>query len=150
MKKMKIWRILFVMLAAFSIASCSSVDGDEDPMEWRTEAKIKREGYYSIVNLPATGSDYSFTCTNYRGFHFDACKVNGRRVEVNDEGVDGLTKIEGEWFSIEKENNVFRIEVLPNQTGDAREIVLDVWSGNTSTFFHFKQASVKDVEPPVS
>ena len=33
MKKMKTWRLAFAMLAAFSIASCSSNDDNEDKVE---------------------------------------------------------------------------------------------------------------------
>ena len=33
MKTMKLWRIAFVMLAAFSLASCSSDDDDKDIVE---------------------------------------------------------------------------------------------------------------------
>ncbi len=33
MKTMKLWRIAFMMLAAFSLASCSSDDDNEDKVE---------------------------------------------------------------------------------------------------------------------
>lgn len=116
--------------------SCSSYDGDEDPMKWRTDAQINRESYYSVVNLPATGADYSFTCTNYRGFHIERCKVNG--ASIGD--VEGLDKIEGIWYTIEKKDNSFRIVVQSNKTENTREISFDAWSGNASTLFLFRQS----------
>ena len=39
MKTMKLWRIAFMMLAAFSLASCSSDDDNEDKVEQVTPAE---------------------------------------------------------------------------------------------------------------
>lgn len=127
--------LYLTLFLCWACTSCSSVDGDEDAMKWETNAKIEREGFYSIVIIPTKGADYTFTCSNYRGFHFGTCKVNGKSVGE----VENLEKIEGEWFSVENEGNMFRIVVQPNGSGESREIYLDVYSGNTGTLFVFRQ-----------
>ena len=46
MKTMKIWRLAFVMLAAFSLASCSSDDDNEDKVEQVTVYVSAETGVY--------------------------------------------------------------------------------------------------------
>ena len=46
MKTMKIWRIIFAMLAAFSLASCSSDDDNEDKVEQVTVYVSAETGIY--------------------------------------------------------------------------------------------------------
>ena len=46
MKTMKIWRIAFAMLAAFSLASCSSADDSEDKVEQVTVYVSAETGVY--------------------------------------------------------------------------------------------------------
>ncbi len=49
MKTMKIWRIAFAMLAAFSLASCSSDDDNEDKVEQVTLYVSAETGTYQNV-----------------------------------------------------------------------------------------------------
>ena len=49
MKTMKLWRIAFVMLAAFSLASCSSDDDNEDKVEQVTLYVSAETGTYQNV-----------------------------------------------------------------------------------------------------
>ena len=46
MKTMKLWRIMFMMLAAFSLASCSSDDDNEDKEEQVTVYVSAETGVY--------------------------------------------------------------------------------------------------------
>ena len=46
MKTLKIWRIAFVMLAAFSLASCSNDDDNEDKVEQVTVYVSAETGVY--------------------------------------------------------------------------------------------------------
>jgi hypothetical protein len=49
MKTMKIWRIAFAMLAAFSLASCSSDDDNEDKVEQvMVYVSAETEVYYDM------------------------------------------------------------------------------------------------------
>ena len=49
MKTMKIWRIAFMMLAAFSLASCSSDDDNKDIVEQVTIFVSAETGTYNVV-----------------------------------------------------------------------------------------------------
>jgi len=49
MKTMKLWRIAFMMLAAFSLASCSSDDDDKDIVEQVTIFVSAETGTYQNV-----------------------------------------------------------------------------------------------------
>ena len=49
MKTMKLWRIAFVMLAVFSLASCSSNDEDKDIVEQVTIYVSAETGTYNVV-----------------------------------------------------------------------------------------------------
>ena len=49
MKTMKIWRIMFMMLAAFSLASCSSDDDNVDKVEQVTVYVSAETGTYQNV-----------------------------------------------------------------------------------------------------
>ena len=46
MKTLKIWRIMFMMLAAFSLASCSSDNDNEDKVEQVTVYVSAETGFY--------------------------------------------------------------------------------------------------------
>jgi len=49
MKTMKLWRIAFMMLATFSLASCSSDDDNEDKVEQVTIFVSAETGTYNVV-----------------------------------------------------------------------------------------------------
>ena len=63
MKTMKIWRNIFMMLAAFSLASCSSEskDGDWDPMVWKAEVPVQTTD--KVYNVSEDGETIIFSCT---------------------------------------------------------------------------------------
>ena len=51
MKTMKLWRIAFMMLAAFSLASCSSDDDNKDKVEQITVYVSAETGlFYNVPN----------------------------------------------------------------------------------------------------
>ena len=65
MKTMKLWRIAFMMLAAFSLASCSSDDDNEDKVEQVTlyvEGMLIREqgesAFYCVSFQEISGFTY--------------------------------------------------------------------------------------------
>ena len=49
MRTMKLWRIAFMMLAAFSLTSCSSDDDDKDIVEQVTIFVSAETGTYNVV-----------------------------------------------------------------------------------------------------
>ncbi len=62
MKTMKLWRIAFMMLAAFSLASCSSDDDNEDKVEQVTLYVLIREqgesAFYCVSFQEISGFTY--------------------------------------------------------------------------------------------
>ena len=55
MNTLKIWRIAFAMLAAFSLASCSS-DPEWDNMVWHADVPVQiTDGVY---NVSETGEEF--------------------------------------------------------------------------------------------
>ena len=82
MKTMELWRIAFVMLAAFSFASCSSNDDDKDIVEQVTIYVSAETGTYNIVpsNIFAEGmmireeGESAFYCVSFQeimGFTYE-------------------------------------------------------------------------------
>ena len=82
METMKLWRIAFVMLAAFSFASCSSNDDDKDIVEQVTIYVSAETGTYNIVpsNIFAEGmmireeGESAFYCVSFQeimGFTYE-------------------------------------------------------------------------------
>ena len=55
MKTLKLWRIAFMMLAAFSLASCSSDDDDKDIVEQVTIFVSAETGTYQNHDDSRTG-----------------------------------------------------------------------------------------------
>ena len=69
MKTMKIWRLAFAVLAAFSLASCSSnkEDGDWDPMVWKAEVPVVKSND-GVYDVSAEGATFTFSCLSPKKF----------------------------------------------------------------------------------
>ena len=87
MKTMKIWRLAFAILAAFSLASCSSdifddPDGKWDSMKWsKTDYKVVKEDGTNYYYVPKEGIVYSFTCKNYSPWLSDVKVITNDKIE---------------------------------------------------------------------
>ena len=121
MKTMKIWRNIFMMLAAFSLASCSSEskDGDWDPMVWKAEVPVQTTD--KVYNVSEDGETIIFSCLNYS----------------MDEIGYGL--IYGENFRAEIHGNKLSIEFKPNKTAQTTNTSITVTAGDIFYTFRFKQ-----------
>ncbi len=82
MNQQKLWRIAFMMLAAFSLASCSSDDDDKDIVEQVTIFVSAETGTYNVVpsNTFAEGmmireqGESAFYCVSFQtitGFTYE-------------------------------------------------------------------------------
>ena len=82
MKTLKLWRIAFMMLAAFSLASCSSVDDDKDIVEQVTIFVSAETGTYQNVPdnnyvegmMIRTKGESAFYCVSFQeisGFTYE-------------------------------------------------------------------------------
>ena len=116
MKTMKIWRIAFMMLAAFSLASCSSDDDEEFLMDqlsgtWQQvyDEGVIAEGYVQYTftpGVPSTGGSY--TIYSYDVFAGDTTvqrayvlSDNGRRLAIF-EGLYGVPPSEIYEYDIQR------------------------------------------------
>ena len=61
MKTMKIWRIAFMMLAAFSLASCGSDDDDKEIVEQVTIFVSAETGTYNVVPSNTFADKYVYS-----------------------------------------------------------------------------------------
>ena len=122
MRIMKLWRIAFMVLAVFSIASCSKEDGDWDPMKWKAEVPVKAvDGTY---NVSADGGTFKFSCRNYSSIWFVGAK----------------DIIENESYRAELKGNVLTIEFMENEDPDVKHFTVSVRSGDAFYDFVFKQS----------
>ena len=64
MKTMKLWRIAFMMLAAFSLASCSSDDDNEDKVEQVTL-------YVMLIREQGESAFYCVSFQEISGFTYE-------------------------------------------------------------------------------
>lgn len=78
MKTMKLWRIAFMMLTAFSLASCGSNDDNEDKVEQVTVYVSAETGvYYDMWLDPERENPIVCICNC---FISATCVLNGRKV----------------------------------------------------------------------
>ena len=137
---MKIWRIAFAMLAAFSLASCcsESKDGDWDPMVWKAEVPVVKttDGIYEVS---ADGATFTFSCRNYSKPWFSEAEVDGEPILPPYMDEIGYGLIYGENFRAEIHGNKLSIEFKPNKTAKTTNTSITVTAGDIFYTFRFKQ-----------
>ena len=138
MTKMKPWRIAFMMLAAFSLASCSKEkDGDWDPMEWKADDPVQiNDGVYSVS---ADEESFTFTCSNYSKPWFSNAKDNGKDVFPSKDDTDGIL-IDSENFRAEMQENKLTVHFKANESAQERSFSITVTAGDIFYTFNFEQA----------
>ena len=135
---MKILRIAFAMLAAFSLASCSSddPDGKWDSMAWEAEVSVqKTDGVYAV---PANGTEFTFSCQNYSSPWIENAVSNGKNYYPPREANDYHT-ISADWFKAEMSGNKLTVVFEANETAAARPLQLTVTAGDIFYTFKFMQ-----------
>ena len=137
MKTMKIWRIAFAMLAAISLASCSSEDGDWDPMVWKAEVPVQTTD--KVYNVSEDGETIIFSCLNYSKPWFSEAEVDGEPILPPYMDEIGYGLIYGENFRAEIHGNKLSIEFKPNKTAQTTNTSITVTAGDIFYTFRFKQ-----------
>ena len=138
MKTMKIWRLAFAMLAAFSLASCSidDPDGKWNPMVWKAEVPVQiTDGNYTVS---ATGGEFTFSCQNYSSPWIENAMSNGEYFYPPRESNDYHT-ITTDWFKAEISGNKLKVVFEANDTAEERPLQLAVTAGDIFHTFKFKQ-----------
>lgn len=137
MKTKKLWKFAFMMLATFSLASCSKDDGDWDPMVWKAEMPVQiTDGIY---NVSADGGTFTFTCRNYSKPWFSNAIENGKDIlpPYMDEIDYGL--IYSDNFRAEIHGNTLTIDFKANDGSQVRNTTITVTAGDIFYTFKFKQ-----------
>ena len=146
MKTLKLWRLAFLVIAAFSLASCSDDDGDWPPMKWEktnyeTE-NVDGSNYYSV---PQAGQDYTFTCKNYKGIWIEGMDVTQEGVSTHCAPNAGLHAIDLDNVQVRVVDNVVTVSVAPKglkwyeSENQPNYYHLYVTAGDTFYTFNFKQ-----------
>lgn len=138
MKAMKIYASVFMMLAAFSFASCSieSNDGDWDPMVWKAEVPVETtDGVYHVSE---TGGELTFSCRNYSAPWIEWAESNGEYYYPPRQKNDYHT-ITADWFKAEMSGNKLKVVFKGNDTDIARALQLTVTAGDIFYTFKFRQ-----------
>ena len=135
---MKIWRLAFAMLAAFSLASCSSddPDGKWDSMVWEAAMPVQvTDGVYTV---PANGTEFTFSCQNYQAPWIESAQSDGKYYYPPREANDYHT-ISADWFKVEISGNKLTVVFEANNTAAERPLQLTVTAGDIFYTFKFKQ-----------
>ena len=148
-----IYAIAFAMLAAFSIASCSSddPDGKWNPMIWEAEVPVQMtDGVYTV---PANGTEFTFSCQNYSSPWMENAASNGKNYYPPREANDYHT-ISADWFKAEISGNKLTVVFEANETAEERPLQLTVTAGDIFYTFKFMQFANEqqevDLEKPTT
>ena len=146
----KIWRLAFAILAAFSLASCSSdePEGKWDPMIWKAENPVAQT-QDKVYDVSADGATFTFSCSNYSRPWFSEAEVDGEPIlpPYMDEIDYGL--IYDESFRAEMHGNKLTVDFKANDSAQPRNTKITVTAGDIFYTFRFKQFAKRDVEEPV-
>ncbi len=142
MKSLRILALTFTMLAAFSLASCSSdeFDGKWDSMVWKAEVPVQTTDGVYIVS--ATGTEFTFSCWNYSSPWMENAVSNGVYYLPPRESNDYHT-ITADWFKAEISGNKLKVIFENNDTNEERPLQLTVTAGDIFYTFKFKQFANK-------
>lgn len=134
MKKIKIWRLAFMMLAV--VFSCDRQDGNWDSMLWKAEDPMVIDN--CIYDVSDRGGTFTFTCRNYsrpwienavsrEGYHYPERKNNDYYTILTD------------WFKAEIVGKKLTVSFEPNMESRDQFLSLTVTAGDIFYTFKFKQ-----------
>ena len=104
MKTMKIWRIIFMMLAAFSLASCSSYDSEQDkPFTVCPEEQIK---FYACEKSGETRGETATIDTLFTEDDIEWFNISTREIRFKKQGEQLYMKLKKNYH---KEGLEFRL-----------------------------------------
>lgn len=125
---------LFVAIAG--LTSCSddveSDDGDWEPMEWQTDAEMKKD--HSIA-VPGEGGEYKFICSNNYPVWISSVSEDEK-----DYIPDNRFYLNCEWIKVHVHNDkVMIVSLSPNDSGVKRTAKVRVSGGDIFDYFEFIQ-----------
>lgn len=102
-------KCLCLIIYTIAFLSCTSKDGDWEPMEWEvdTSAYLKKDH----IAVPESGGTYTLFCNNYATFWLSSVFEDGVQIET-DSAAGSAAK--GMWSSIEIRKNAMIVVISPN------------------------------------
>ena len=131
-----IYEIMFVMLAALALASCSS-DPEWDNMVWHADVPVQiTDGVY---NVSETGEEFTFSCRNHSGHWFSDAVEEGEQFYPPYINHPEYPTLQGKHFAAEIHGNKLTISFEPNTDSSVRNTSITVTTGDVFYTFNFKQ-----------
>lgn len=149
-KKNFIISLTTLLATAATLSSCTSEDGDWDPMKWKTEVKSVKKDGVNYVLVPQAGGTYEYTCCNYKSFWLEDVIESTETPTGNPwqfKGLydiyrrkdDNLYNISSPSTEVSVKDTKLIITVKPNDTGKPRYIKVTVSAGDIFSDFSYKQ-----------
>ncbi len=136
MKNMKITKMVFIMLAVFTLASCEKTDpvGTRDSMVWKAEVPVQiTDGVYVVSR---NGTELTFSCLNYSRPWMLMASSSDRDFPHDENDYHTIT---ADWFKAEISGNKLKVKFNANETTKERPLQLVVTVGDLFYTFKFKQ-----------
>ena len=127
-------KCLCLIIYTIAFLSCTSKDGDWEPMEWEvdTSAYLKKDH----IAVPESGGTYTLFCNNYATFWLSSVFEDGVQIET-DSTVGSAAK--GMWSSIEIRKNAMIVVISPNDGNLSRCLSITPTAGDVFSSFIFNQ-----------
>lgn len=142
----KLWGLALVVLALFSLVSCSDDDGDWAPMRWnKTDYEVINEDGSRYYTVPQAGQVYTFTCKNYKGIWIAGMDITEDGVSSHYPPKAGLHAIDLDNIQVQIVDNVVTVSVAPRglkwyeSENQPNYYHLYVTAGDIFYTFNFKQ-----------
>ena len=141
-------KCLCLIIYTIAFLSCTSKDGDWEPMEWEvdTSAYLKKDH----IAVPESGGTYTLFCNNYATFWLSSVFEDGVQIET-DSTVGSAAKgprrppaprqsaAKGMWSSIEIRKNAMIVVISPNDGNLSRCLSVTPTAGDVFSSFIFNQ-----------
>ncbi len=132
-------KYLCLVVYAIVFFSCTSKDGDWEPMEWKVDASayLKKDH----IAVPESGGVYTLFCNNYATFWLSSVFEDSVQIET-DSTAGSAAK--GIWSSIEIRKNAMIVVISPNGGNLNRCLAVTPTAGDVFSSFIFNQKGKED------
>ena len=148
--KIFIISLTILLATAATLSSCTSEDGDWEPMIWKTEVKSMKKDGMNYVLVPQTGGTYEYTCRNYKSFWLEDVIESTETptgnpwqfkglYDIYQRKDDNLYNISSPATEVNANDDKLSISVKPNDTGKTRYIMVRVSAGDIFDQFLYRQ-----------
>lgn len=139
MKTLKGWIMVFMVLAAGVLASCSSEeDGDWRPMVWEPEVPVVHfdDGSFGVS---ANGETFTFVCKNYSSPWIEYA-ASGKNSYYPPRESNDYRTVKSDWFEAKIVGRKLTVTFKENDDEYLRPLELTVTAGDIFYTFKFTQS----------